>query len=49
MNVAGETGLQGDFPRQDFGVRRNQEYIVKSQAFQGNSFIDKGHSGGTFI
>ena len=40
-NVAGETGLQGDFPRQDFRVRRNEEYIVKSQAFQGDSFINK--------
>ena len=48
-DVAGEPGVQVNFPRQDFGVPRNQEHVVKSQAFQGDSFIDKGHNGGTFI
>ena len=35
--------MQADLPRKDFGVRRDKEYIVKSKAFLGNSFIDKGH------
>ena len=48
-DVPGETGMQADLPRKDFGVRRDKEYIVKSKAFLGNSFIDKGHGCAEFL
>ena len=43
LDVAGEASVQADFPRKDFGVRRDEQYVVKSEAFQGYSFIDKRH------
>ena len=48
-DVPGEAGMQADLPRKDFGVRRDKEYIVKSKAFLGNSFIDKGHGCAEFL
>jgi len=44
-NVTRKTGVKIHFTREDVRVRRNQQYIVESQSFLGNSIFDKGHSG----
>ena len=43
LDVAGKASMQADFPRKDFGVRRDEQYVVKSEAFQGYSLINKRH------
>ena len=40
-DVAGKTAFEAHFPRKNFRIRRNQQYVVEGEAFESDSFIDK--------
>ena len=48
-DISRETSLRRNLSRQHFGIGRNEQHVVESQAFGLHSFIDKRHNERVFV